>query len=76
MTENMKNMKEELDYKEAYKFLFNSIGDMIEMQLTMAKQMLILQKQCEEICIGNSPEGLNVDSEQVLAQLTDMIKKI
>ena len=77
MSETMQNMnvKEELDYKEAYTFLFNSISDMIEMQLKMAKQMLISQKQCEELCIGNQPENLNADSKQILEILVDMIKK-
>ena len=75
MAENMKNIQEELDYKEAYMFLFNNVSDMIETQVEMAKQMLILQKQCEELCIGNCPENLSVDTEQIAETLVDMVKK-
>ena len=68
-------MWEELNYNEAYTFLFNNISDMVDLQLTMMKQMLILQKQCEEICIGNQPENLTVDSAQILEQMVEMMKR-
>ena len=68
-------MREELNYNEAYTFLFNSISSMVDLQITMVEQMLVLQKQCEEICIGNRPENLNVDSKQILVQFIDMLKQ-
>ena len=68
-------IQEELNYNEAYTFLFNNISDMVDLQITMMKQLLILQKQCEEICIGNNPENLSVESGQVLALLIDIIKQ-
>ena len=76
MAENTKNVTEKLDYKEADTFLFNSVSDMAMTQMKIAKEMLILQKQCEEICIGgNQPQNLNIDSEQIRELLMDMIKQ-
>ena len=74
-SEKAEKHAKELDYNEAYSFLFNSVSDIIKVQVEMVKQMLILQKQCEEICIGNQPENLILASEQIREMLVDMIKK-
>ena len=76
MAEIQKNAatQEELGYKEAYLFLFSGLSDIIEKQMTLTKEMIIVQKQCEEICISGLPNG-HIDNEKILAFLDDMIKQ-
>jgi len=66
----------ELNYREAYSLLFNYISDMMEQQIAMMKEMVILQKQCEEICVSGLPNvsGANTDDEQILQTIVNMLK--
>lgn len=67
--------KEDLNYKQGYAHLFNGISKMIKLQMKMAKKMMILQQESEEICISSQPENSSIDSEQILKQLIDLIKQ-
>ena len=67
--------KEELNYKQGYAHLFNGIGEMIKLQMRMAKKMMVLQQESEEICIGSQLENSDIDSEQVIERLADIIKQ-
>ena len=76
MMESMGNMgNSELNYKEAYSLLFNHISDMTERQISMAKEMIILQKQAEEICINGVPNR-GIDDERIWEMLIDITKKM
>ena len=71
----MRKNRRELKRKEAYEFWINHMSDLIDEQLQEAKQQVILQKQREAICSGNSLEEITVDAEEILDMLIKMNKK-
>jgi len=64
----MKN-KEELNYKQAYYYLFNKVTDMI-------KALQIVQRKAEEICISEVPDDVEICTEKILRNLADNINDI
>jgi len=49
--------QEDLHYKEAYTFLFNSLSDISRMQTELLKEIIRLQRQAEAICTTGLPKG-------------------
>lgn len=76
ITEEDEDMSiEELNYKKGYAFLFNSISDMIKMSARMLKQMMILQKYSEELCIAEPSEDIEMDTGEILELIVEKIKQ-
>ena len=66
----MKN-KEDLNYKQAYYYLFNKVTDMI-------KVLQVIQRRAEEICTNEAiPDDTEINTEEMLAKIiSDINKKI
>jgi len=65
--------QEDLHYKEAYTFLFNSLSDISKMQTELLKEIIRLQRQAEAICTTGLPND-KIPPELILELLANMIK--
>ena len=80
MSENMQNTQmeqneEKLNHDEAYRFLFNNVTDIAIEHIKILTRMMVLQWQCEEICIGENISVGKVDSEKIVSSLIKMVKQ-
>lgn len=63
------NNKEELNYKEAYYYLFNKITDTIRI-------LKIIQRKAESICIDETTsDKIDIDIDEMLKKLINNIKE-
>lgn len=61
--------KEELNYKQAYHYLFNKVTDTI-------KALKIIQRKAEDICIDETiSDNTAIDTDEMLKELINNIKE-
>lgn len=61
--------KEELNYKQAYYYLFNKVTGII-------KSLKIIQRNAEDICVDESTsESTEIDADEILKEIINNIKK-
>ena len=65
---NKKIEKNELNYKQAYLYIFNELSD-------ITKKLIMIQREAESICIDDiSYESMGIDIEEILKDLINTIK--
>lgn len=63
------NEKDELNYKQAYLYMFNQLDNII-------KKLILIQRNAENICIDDTPhENIEIDTEEILKNLINKALK-
>jgi len=61
--------KKDLNYKDAYYYLFNKVTDIIG-------ALQIAQRKAEEICINETkPDNIEINIEEIIKNIADIIKE-
>jgi len=66
---------EELNYKKGYALLFNGISDHVKLLMQMVKQLLILQRKSEELCIAEPMKDNEITQEHIMEMMANIIKQ-
>jgi len=67
MSSNKKS-PDELNYKQAYTYLFRQVTDII-------KKLKAVQRKAEEICVDETiQDSMEIDTEEILREITENIK--